>query len=245
MALSGMVSFLNIKNIKLSISSYEPIFAKTPVRLQILVANRFLFSAFLLKLKILNHEIIIPHLKGKNLYYAKVIFPERGKQRIDNVVISSFFPFYFFRRSLILSVNFETIVYPYPLKCDISIFFPEGKFKEESNIAKDKSYDGELVGVKDYINEPLKYIHWKATAKTSELKTKEFSAYRGSPITVDLDRFSGNIEDKVSKATYALLTISKMGNPVGLKLPDRLYKPDTTQAHLRKLLYALALYGKD
>ncbi|MEN2985068.1 MAG: DUF58 domain-containing protein [Thermodesulfovibrionaceae bacterium] len=245
MALSGIISYYNLRNINISISSPLFIFAKKPVTLKISAKNRFFIDAFLLRVKILDGEILIPHLRGEDSYFITVTFPERGKHKIERITVYSFFPFYFFKRNYSFRVNFETIVYPYPLKCDISLLTSNGKIRSESNLSREKGYMGELIGVKTYSGDPLKYIHWKVTAKTSELKTKEFSTYKGTPIIIDLDDLSGTLEEKLSKATYILLALSKDGNPIGLKLDKKFFRPDIGQSHLRKLLYALAIYEKD
>lgn len=246
MALSGIVSFFNLKNLEISIIVSQDVFAMTPVNLKIKVKNRYFFDSFLIRLSIMNSELIIPHIKNGKAFYLKLNFPKRGKHLINEVFISSYFPFYFFKRTIKLPLNEEIIVFPYPLKSDFSFLLTEGKKQTDSTISKGKAYEGELAGVRDYTGEePLKYIHWKATAKTSEPKTKDFSPPTGKPVILKLDDFSGSLEEKISKTTYALLSFSKTGSPVGLKLDDKIYKPQTGQAHLRRMLYALALYNKD
>ncbi|MGB9822104.1 MAG: DUF58 domain-containing protein [Thermodesulfovibrio sp.] len=243
MALSGIVSFFNQKNIELSILLPKDIFALRPASFRIRAKNKYFFGLFLLRIKVFNEEAVISYLKGEKIFIVNLTFPERGKHTINEIIISSYFPFYFFRRTRALPVNLEFTVFPYPLKCDISFLIAEGKAKIDSTISKGKSYEGEVTGVRAYSHgDPLKYIHWKATAKTSSLKTKEFSPPAGNPVVVNLSDFSGNLEEKISKTTYALIELTKMGNPIGLKLDNEFYPPETGHSHLRKMLYALAVY---
>lgn len=243
MALSGIISFFNLKNLELSILSPQDIFAKTPVNLKIKAKNKYFFDLFLLRVRILENETIIPYLKGEKIFSISVTFPKRGKYLISEALISSYFPFYFFKRLNRLPINIEFTILPYPLKCDILFLISEEKTKTETHFLKGKSYEGELTGVRAYCQgDPLKYIHWKATAKTSEIKIKEFSPQSGKPIVINLSDLSGSLEEKISKATYALITLSKMGNPVGLKLGTEFYKPEIGESHVRRLLYALAIY---
>jgi len=245
MALSGIVSFINLKNFNFSVLPPQEIFALKPANLRIKVRSKF-FELFLVRIRILDSETIIPHLKGEEFFNLTLVFPKRGRCIIPEITISSYFPFYFFKRLINIPVNLEFTVFPYPLKCDISFLLSEGKTKTESELSKGKSYEGELTGVRAYIDgDPLKYIHWKVTAKTSSLKTKEFSPPTGNPVVININDFSGSIEEKISKATYALIKLSRMGNPVGLKAGAVFFKPETGQAHLRRLLNALAFYNAD
>lgn len=245
MALSGIVSFLNLKNLRLSILPPQEIFALKPANLRIKARSR-IFEIFLIRLRILDREIVIPYLKGEEFFNLSLIFPKRGRHIISEMTISSYFPFYFFKRLISVPLNLEFTVFPYPLKCDISFLLSNGKTKTESELSKGKSYEGELTGVRSYIDgDPLKYIHWKATAKTSSLKTKELSPPAGSPVIININDFSGPVEEKISKATYALIYLVKMGNPAGLKAGAVFFKPETGQAHLRRMLNALAFYNTE
>lgn len=244
MALSGIVSFFNLKNFELSLLSPQDIFALKPATFKIKAKNKYFWGVFLLRVELLNNETIIPYLKGQEIFNINLTFPKRGKYTLKQLTVSSYFPFYFFKRATTIPINLEITVFPYPLKSDISFLVSEGKIKIDSSISKGKSYEGELIGVRDYTQgDPLKYIHWKATAKTSFLKTKEFSPPRGNPVIVNLNDFSGSIEEKISKTAYALIELSKSGNPVGLKLGKQLYAPQTGASHLRRMLHALAVYN--
>jgi len=82
-------------------------------------------------------------------------------------------------------------------------------------------------------------------SKLLEIKTKEFAPPAGNPVIINLNDFTGSTEEKISRATYALIVLSKAENPVGLKLGDEVYKPETGQSHLRRMLYALAVYQQE
>lgn len=243
MTLSGITSIYNLKNIDFFLLPTDDIFAMTPAVLKFEVKSKYPFPSLLIKLRIKNSEAILIYVKNKVLIDLKIIFANRGKIKIDEIEISSYFPFYFFNRILKVPVNYEFVVFPKPIKCDFSTVLSDGKTKNETNYTKGKAFEGEITGVRGYNpDDPMKYIHWKASAKTTELMTKEFSPYRGSPVIIKLSNFSGTLEQKIGMATYSIIQLSKQGIPVGLELEDRFYKPDLGQAHIRKLLYALAFY---
>jgi uncharacterized protein (DUF58 family) len=94
--------------------------------------------------------------------------------------------------------------------------------------------------------DPLKYIHWKATAKTGKLKTKELSSLAHRPVIIDFEKVSiANIEERISSIAYAIVQFCKNNIPVGLKINGNLYLPDVSSAHKINLLRELALYGTD
>ncbi len=246
MALSGILSFINLKNLHISIETPRDVFAQRNTNFKIKAKNKYFFEAFLIRTKISDSETIIPYLRGEETYNVALTFPKRGKFIIREISISSYFPFYFFKRNMTLPINLEIIVYPKPIECDFISIFSETKLKIDSKSSKGTAYEGELSGVRAYREgDPLKYIHWKATAKTSSLKTKEFSPFQGTPIIINLNDFSGSLEEKISKATYSVITLSKIGAPIGLKIGEEIIKPDIGQSHLRKMLYALSLYNSE
>ncbi|GAB6184183.1 DUF58 domain-containing protein [Thermodesulfovibrio hydrogeniphilus] len=245
MAISGLASYSNLKNIRITIEPPADIFANQEAVFKIRAKTKFL-EAFLIRVSILNSNVVIPHFKGESLSKVKLIFPSRGKHKINEIFISSFFPFYFFKRTLRLPVDIEFVVFPKPIKCEIPFIAYESMAKTESSASRGKAFEGELSGVRDYaFGDPLKHIHWKATAKTSSIKTKDFSPPQGNPVIINIDDFNGSIEEKISKTTYTLIKLHKNGLPVGMKLDKQIFKPDTTQVHIRRMLYALALYGID
>jgi uncharacterized protein (DUF58 family) len=243
MAISGILSVYNLKNISFSIIQNYDIFAMTPATLRLEAKTKYSLPSVLIKVKINNSEAMLTYVKDKAQFNLTFVFPKRGKVLIEKITVSSYFPFYFFNRILRIPTKYEVIVFPQPIKCDYSFYFSRGNKYIESKQTSGKAYEGETIGVKNYTyNEPLKYIHWKASAKKSELMTKEFSPYIGQPTIVRLLDFSGDMEQKIGKATYAIIQIFKQGIPVGLELENKFYKPDISKNHLRKLMYALALY---
>ncbi len=243
MAMSGLLSIYNLKNVDFLIVSSNDIFATIPTMMKFEVKTKYPLPSMLIRVRLNDGETLLSHVENKKLFNLTVTFPKRGRIFIDKIIISSFFPFLFFNRILKLPFNYEITVFPKPIKCDFSMYMSTGNSQRESKRTIGKAYEGEMVGIKNYNPyEPLKYIHWKASAKTSELMTKEFSPYKGNPVIVRLSDFSGDVEQKIGKATFTIIELSKKGIPVGLELENKLYKPDTGKVHLRKMLNALAIY---
>ncbi len=243
MAVSGLISIYNLLNIKLKIVSYDDIFANFPAKINFEIEKKFFLPSLLIRIELFNSIILIPYLDDRKIFSLTVNFSHRGKISIDKVNVSSYFPFYFFKRILTLPLYQEIIVFPKPIRCDLSFYFSEGQRITDSKIAMGKAYEGDISGIKNYNpTEPLKYIHWKASAKSHDLMSKDFSPFKRNPVMVKLSDFSGNLEEKLGKVTFTIMELHKRGIPVGLSLENETFKPDTGKTHLRRMLNALALY---
>jgi uncharacterized protein (DUF58 family) len=139
------------------------------------------------------------------------------------------------------------MVFPQLKKYDLT-GFNEGKQRSKGDLPSDKiGYESDMISIRKYVlGDPVKYINWKATAKTGDLKTKELSTLVFQPILVDLDKISGSdLEERISFVAYILLQFLRQNIPIGLKLKDRIITPGISQSHKLEMLKALALYGSD
>ena len=131
--------------------------------------------------------------------------------------------------------------------CDLSSLYEQEKKRRGEKISDRLGYESDIVSIREYVRgDPLKYIHWKATAKTGKLKTKELSSLAHRPVIIDFEKVSiANIEERISSIAYAIVQFCKKNIPVGLKINGNLYLPDVSSAHKINLLRELALYGTD
>ena len=108
-------------------------------------------------------------------------------------------------------------------------------------------YDADIVSIREYVRgDPIKYIHWKATARTGKLKTKEHSSLSYQPVVIEFEKvFIKDIEDRISCVAYTIVQLLKNNVPVGLRINGRMYPPDVTGIHRMNMLRELAVYGKE
>lgn len=250
MGLSGFFGKRNLSKIEPEIELPAEIYANKPFPLKVSLKNskRF-FPGFLLRVSIEGREVLFPFIdvKAGAVKYITLSFNERGRKELADIYICSVFPFYFFTRCRAVKKNIEAIVFPEPIRCDLASH-SEDQAKMRGEKTSDRiGYDADIVSIRDYIQgDPLKYINWKASAKTGKFKTKELSSSAGQPIILDFDRIDiKNIEKKISCIAYILLQLYKKNIPVGLRINNRLYKPDSSGAHKISIFKELALYGTD
>ncbi len=249
MGVSGFAGKLNISSLDLEIKLLNEIYAREEGVLKIKIKNRKkFFPSFILSLELYGKNILIPFIDSRSeiTKYVTVSFSERGIHRLEDVYVCSVFPFNFFRRCSFIKVNTAFYVFPRPEKP--SEIFDYKKFqKKKGETSFNKiGYEGDIISIREYRSgDPLKYIHWKASAKTGKLKTKELSDSINRPVIVDIDSIEGDIERKVSGATYLILELYRRSIPFGLKIGEKVIKPEFSYKQKINILKELAVYGKD
>jgi len=255
MAVSGIFGKRNLSRIDLRIEFPEEIYAETSAPVKVIMRNnrRFL-PVFLMRVHVSGSDVLFPFVdvKSEGVKYLSLPFRERGRSEIRNMYLSSVFPFHFFIRFRTIPGVFDAMVFPRAKKCGSPGSF-EKERKSRGELTTDKTgYEADIVSLRDYIEgDPLKYIHWKASAKTGQLKTKELSSLAHQPVVIDFEALPlKDLEEKISCVTYILLRLLKRNIPVGLKIDGTIYKPfsgtykERTKALKFAMLTKLALYPK-
>lgn len=247
MGISGFFGKNNLSGITVEVEFPPEIYANSGFPLKVTLENkRRLLPVFLMKLQVGELTFFFPFVdqKGKSTKYVTTIFPKRGAYRIENIYISSVFPFNFFTRYRVLQNVFSFIVFPELRKCDLLNLYEQERRTKGEEVTDRIGYESDMISIREYVHgDPLKYINWKATAKTGKLKTKELSSLASQPIVIDFDKVAiRDVEEKVSCVAYSLIQIIKRNAPVGLKMNGRFYEPGVSQPHRIDMLKGLALY---
>jgi uncharacterized protein (DUF58 family) len=256
MGISGFFGKRNLSKIDIDLGLPEEIYARTGFPLRVsLINNRSFLPAFLIKVRLPDHEVLFPFVdaKAEDLKYIPFSLNERGIARLGDIYVCSVFPFNFFMRCRKIDGVFETVVFPQMKKCALPDFIErERKSGGEKSVDK-TGYEADIISTRDYIKgDPLKYIHWKASARTGKLKTKELSSLSHQPIIIDFDSVQiRNIEEKISCITYIIVKLFRQNVPVGLRISGALFthlsrsQSERTRAGKATMLRMLALYGKE
>ncbi len=246
--ISGFLGKINLSNLDVDITLPKEVYAKESIPVKVFLKNKKRFiPSFLIRIKILDKVSFITLIdrKSSKSTYVYLSFNDRGISFIREIYICSIFPFNFFVRCKPYKVNKKIIVFPSPKNCKQVQKDYSGRKKAGNFSSNVKGYLGDILYIRDYnYADPIKYIHWKASAKTDTLKTKELSNDMSDPVIIDLDLFNGNIEQKISCATYLILKLYKRNIPFGLKLKNKLIKPEFSEKQKLRILRELALYGK-
>jgi len=249
MGISGFFGKNNLQKISVVIEFPQEIFANKDFPVKITLKNKKrLLPVFLLRLHVAEQSVLFPFadVKSETVKYMETAFSKRGQHIIKDIYISSVFPFNFFTRFKGLDNAFDCVVFPELKKCDLITLYEKGRRLKGEKASDKTGFESDIVSIREYVyGDPLKYINWKATAKTGALKTKELSSLLHQPITIDFDKvIIKDLEEKISCISYSIIQILKKNMPIGLRINDRLYEPGTSHGHKINMLKELALYQR-
>jgi uncharacterized protein (DUF58 family) len=112
----------------------------------------------------------------------------RGRYRLYEVRIGSRYPFGFFYKAKEYRTDAECICYPQilpPEELDSSLLDIQG-----ANERFERGMGNDLYMIRNYVpSDSARHVHWKASAKTALLKTREYAAEESRRIVIAFDRF--------------------------------------------------------
>ena len=241
MLLSGVASLYNLKGVSITLIPPKDIFAESIANFRVILENKSRFPRFLLILESSSGKFVIPLLLNREEALLPMVFEKRGLYESVKIAIKTDFPVGLFSRSYEEEIKTKVVVFPKPIKTELNLIWGEKGKKDIGDKTRAKGYD-EISGVREYIRDPVKLIHWKASAKLGKLMVKEMYAASKEPIVLTLDSVDGDLEMRISKLTYLTIKLLENGNPVGLTLGDENIEPDIGDHQKRKILTALALF---
>jgi len=196
--LSVLLSSMNFKYLKMELLLPSRAFAGETVPLSVRIHNpRRFFPAFSLQTEPpgggLYFSVIQP--LGTAIHSGEMQFVRRGRYTIKRLKTASRFPFGFFSKTWGYSVDTECICYPEILPQDqleISVADIVG-----SHQRMEHGLGNDLHTIREYVpSDSARHVHWKASAKTGALKTREFAIEDSRRVVLAFDRF-GNARDDV------------------------------------------------
>ncbi len=248
LGVSGFFGKSNIDDVQVLLDAPEEIYANTEFPLQIRLENtRRFFPSFLIRVRVGDCEALFPYVgtKDSSVTYIGMVLGRRGRHGLGVVSICSAFPFNFFVRCRKASER-EVVVFPQPKRCDLSDAAERRRTQRGEAPSERRGTEGELLSLRDYTRgDPLKYIHWKASAKSKDLKTKELSSLAERPVIIDFETTNiANKEERISCITYTLLRLYRRNVPAGLRIGGKVFDPGTSPSHKNAMLRELALYDE-
>jgi uncharacterized protein (DUF58 family) len=250
MAVSGFFGRSNLRGISVAIDVPEEIYARRPVPIRVtLVNSRRFLPAFLIRLTLGDTTILFPFVDSHQqaTRFVQWVFPQRGTNHFGQVLFSSVFPFNFFIRSKYVAADQSYLVFPEPQRCNLLEQNQNQPQQMGSLNSTHSGYEDDLIAVRNYVDgDPLKHINWKATARTDQLKTKQFAAPLAQPVILDLANLPpGDLDTKLSWITYTINRYMKNNVPVGLRLDEQFLPPGIHKGHRLRMLKELAIYGSN
>jgi uncharacterized protein (DUF58 family) len=250
MLASGLAGRGNIRNAQVSVSFPDEVYAQTPCVATVRIVNKSRFvPLFLIEVALEERKgrvffpIVQPGKSESRSFFT--VFPFRGRHDVEDIELSSVYPFNFFVRYW--PVDFETsvTVFPCPLRCDLELVFVRRSRQDDEGEDAASKEETDIVGVRPYVEgDSMKRIHWKSSARTGKLKTRLYDGTSSqSGRVIDLDRLvERDVERGLSMAAYAITESMRSKLPVGMLSRQEIILPAADFPHKKDLLTRLALY---
>jgi len=231
--LSGFLSALNFRSVRIWVRIPSHCFSAEafPISIQTSNEKRF-FPTFSLRLTGADDSACqfsasyIPMIRALNQVSrtGQAMIKKRGHHQLRQVKVSSRYPFAFFLKERNYKVDAECICYPEIIpheEIDFSVVDFQG-----TNERFERGLGHDLYTIRDYIpSDSARHVHWKASAKTSALKTREYAAEENHRVVIAFDRFGGHddeakFEQLVSSAASLAYHLTNDGVEVGFVADD-------------------------
>lgn len=197
LVLSGFLSTLNFQRVQIGVRIPSRCFAGEPFPISIQVHNeKRAFPSLSLHFEPADGSALrcwnfyIPVLRaGRRVSQAsQALLSKRGRYSMREVKAWSRYPFGFFLRDKNYEAAAECICYPEIIpqeQINSAVMDIQGsKQRFERGLGHD------LYTIRDYQqSDSARHVHWKASAKTATLKTREYAAEDTRRITLAFDRF--------------------------------------------------------
>jgi uncharacterized protein (DUF58 family) len=247
MAISGLLGQQNLQRLSVKILPADDIFATLPARVDVELDNhcRWL-PAFLISVEMGEAATLFPLLAAgdRQRQTLSLTLLERGYQSLPPVWIRSCFPINFFVRSRLLPIKQPLLVFPQPQSSTLPFSNADSAQVRRFEIPQ-PGIDGELRSIDNYnASDSLKSIHWKLSARHDDYKVKRQNRLGAPSLQLNLDDFSGSLEERIGQCTFLINQLILQHRAVGLQLDEQLLLPGTGRIHRLKLLTELALYGR-
>jgi len=237
-AVSGILSEITMKKIRIELAGPAEIYAQAPVPIRIRITNlKKRTPSFSLRIAFLpeagrkdlaDREVYLFHLPPGETAERTLMLTagRRGHLRVSRCLMSTGFPFGFFIKRKKCRLEWSATVFP--AIHAVNLPEPQGGLAGGSPLIE--RWGDEVVAVKDFQpGDPMRAIHWKSSAKTGTLRVKEFSRQGPESFTVRLnlkDPGTGDpvapelVEKRVSRAASLVYHLVERGDDVRLMAED-------------------------
>lgn len=236
-------TFGNLSGITVKIVHAEPAFAGQDASFHVVLSCRGARKYYGLKLNWRDNAPVWMSLSDQRESRVVLLYRtgQRGICQPGRMKIETTYPLGLFRAWTWLDLGGQTVVYPYPGN---SLRVPKTTMLAHEKGDNEEFGSDDFFGLRDYVaGDTIKAIAWKNYAKTGTLNTKQFIDPVDHRLWLDWENTEGSdVEARLEQLCYWALEAEKGHNEYGLRLPDKVIQPGRHQAHLEKILRALALY---
>ncbi len=254
MILSGFLSGINFRVVRLSSRLPEYCFARQPFKMTIAIKNsKRVFPTFSMSVRAVApnrfefapYYVPLVRANSQDTRTVEAVLLSRGRHHLKELHLRSRYPFGFVAKERPVPVDATCIAFPeiLPLETlDVAVDDVMG-----SSERFERGHGMDLYMIREYQpSDSARHVDWKASAKTASLKTREFAAEESRSVGLVLDRYgqAGDVERFeaiVSQAASLALYLSQDGAAVSLLSDDWSSPPGQSDNLIQSILHYLAL----
>ena len=258
-AVSGILSELTLREISVEGLTHKNIYAEEPCSLTLRLTNCKKrvpsYSLYLSLPKDRRYQaesgayfFYVPALRSAPKTIILTAY-KRGPIHIHNCQLATSFPFGFFVKSRTIDINIQSLVFPAIRKVEL----PSPTESALESMGTIKGQGEELYTLREFRpGDTMSAVHWKSTAKTGDLRIKEFSQGGDRRYTIFLNTIdpqtnetidTETLEERVIEAASLAYHLIRRGDEVSLKTHDCHIPYGNSETKLEEILGFLALVG--
>jgi len=234
----------NLVGLELSFAGTEPVFAGQAAQFRIAVTNRSKNRRQRIRLYTDDARSDVDDLQPgeSRIFVLPVKTARRGWITLERFGIRTMFPFELFRSWAWLHMEPRGVVYPQPVERAPE---PPASQSALGHRQHDARGEEDFAGLRKFnTGDSPRNVAWKAYARTGQLLSKQFSGADMSSQWFDFNEIaSSEIEERLSILTRWIVEADRTREDYGMRLPGHSFAPAHGEAHRRRCLEALALYG--
>ena len=234
----------NLVGLELSFAGTEPVFAGQAAQFRIAVANRSRSPRHRIRLYLDEVQSDVGDLEPgeSRIFVLPVKTEHRGRVMLERFGICTLFPFELFRSWAWLHMYPTGIVYPRPAEHAPP---PPATQTALGHRQHDARGEEDFAGLRKFhTGDSPRNVAWKAYARSDQLLSKQFAGADMSSQWFDFDAVvADDTEQRLSILTRWIIDADRTHEDYGLRLPGRSFPPAHGDAHRRRCLEALALFG--
>lgn len=235
----------NMSGLSVSVAGCGQAFAGQPMAVNLKVTNPGRSARCRLHFHWADAEVVVVDVPGRSDLNLEMTLPttRRGWLRPGRLRIESFYPLGIVRAWTLPKLSAPALVFPEPIVAETA--GDVGTEGMEGQVHKRGIDDfGGLEAWRPGI--PMQRIAWKQYSAGRGLLEKKFEAQTSNPEWLDWESYPHlGTEKRLSALCAKALEMERLDQHYGLRIPGKLISPGQGDAHLVRVLTALACYQSD
>lgn len=234
----------NLLRLRIAPAACAPVFAGEPALFGVTLANDRSSARLGVVIEDRKREVTRVDVPARASVTVTIPVPSqaRGYLACPPFTVCTYFPLGLVRAwSRRVALAHRCLVYPRPARAEL---MPPQAGALGGDRPGPAPGGDDFAGLRPFrLGDSPQHVSWKTAARGQGLHTKQFSGSGQDSVWLEWEAFAPlDTEARLSRLTRAVLDADRAGLRYGLRLPDKVFAPDSGAAHRHRCLEALALF---